>query len=67
MSIMATDTAARVPLKTLASKLGVASPGKPPVEVERSSSPPALTEDKSRILEDGEIEEQQGAVGSRQS
>ncbi|KAF3053045.1 hypothetical protein E8E11_011583 [Didymella keratinophila] len=47
-------------------QLGVASPDSSLVKVERLSSPPPLTEDNSGVLEDGEIDEQQGAVGSLQ-
>ncbi|KAF2631726.1 hypothetical protein BU25DRAFT_445804 [Macroventuria anomochaeta] len=56
--------AAPVPLKALASKLGVASPDKSPVKIENSSSPPPLVEDTSSILEDGEIDEHQDAADS---
>lgn len=63
---MATGNATRLPLKSLARRLGVASPNRVLVKVERSSSPPPLTEDNSGVLEDGEIHEQQGAVYSLQ-
>lgn len=61
---MATDIAVSVPLKALANELGVASPQKYPVQIGRSSSPPPLMDDTSGILEDGEVEEKQNAVGS---
>lgn len=64
---MATDIAAPIPLQTLASKLGVASPEKSPVKVEHSSSPPPPIKDASGILEDGEIDERQDVVGSLRS
>lgn len=63
---MATNIAPPLPLKALAIKLGVASPESSLVKVEHPSSPPPLTEDNSGVLDDGEIDEQQGAVGSLQ-
>lgn len=63
---MAAEVAAPVPPKALDSKLGVASPDKSPVKMEHSSSPPPLIDNISGILEDGEIDEKQGAVGSLQ-
>lgn len=63
---MATDISTLPPVKALASKLGAAPADRSLVKVEHPSSPPPLTEDNSGVLEDGEIEEQQGAIGSLQ-
>jgi hypothetical protein len=63
---MATDIVTPLPLKALASKLGVASPDRSLVKIGRASLPPPLTGDDSGVLEDGEIDEQQGPIGSLQ-